>query len=122
MTTEQEDKIISQAQNILEHRLGVKDGLQVNLRNIHHYAAYYLGAQQAVIKVTDELRARKPKGDDWVYLESEWKLITQDKRHMQMYLDGEEMLYRSHHKDKKGKLISVESYFAERRTIITEKL
>ena len=122
MTTEREDRIISQAQNILERRLGVKDGLQVNLSNIRYYAAYYLGAMQAVMKVTDELRTRKPKGEEWVYLESVWKLITQDKRHMQMYLDGEEIRYRNHQSDKKGKLTSVESYFTERRTIITEKL
>lgn len=121
MNREQEDKIIKQAQDILERRLGVKDGLEVNLRNIHYYAAYYLGAIQVVKKITDELKNSKPKGEDWVYVESLWKLITEDKRHMLMFLDGDEIRYKNHKRDKKGKLVSVDCCFVEQRMIITEK-
>ena len=41
---------------------------------------------------------------------------------MQMFLDGEEMRYRNHVTAKNGKLKSVECYFVERRTLLTEKV
>ena len=121
MTTEQENKIIQQAQDILERRFAVENELKLNAQSVAYYGAYYLGAIQAVQKVVGELTANKPKGDDWVYLKAEWDLITKSKRNMQMYLDGEEMRYRNHLTAKNGKLKSVECYFVERRTLITEK-
>ena len=55
-------------------------------------------------------------------LKAFWDCITKDKRHMQMYLDGDEMRYRNHVTAKNGKLKSVECYFVERRTLLTEKV
>ena len=121
MTTEQENKIIQQAQDILERRFAVENELKLNAQSVSYYGAYYLGAIQAVQKVIEHLADNKPKGDDWVYLKAEWDLITKSKRNMQMYLDGEEMRYRNHLTAKNGKLKSVECYFVERRTLITEK-
>ena len=122
MTTEQENKIIQQAQDILERRFAVENELKLNTQSVAYYGAYYLGALQAVQKVIEHLADNKPKGDDWVYLKAEWDLITKSKRNMQMYLDGEEMRYRNHVTAKNGKLKSVECYFVERRTLITEKV
>lgn len=122
MTTEQENKIIQQAQDILERRFAVENELKLNAQSVAYYGAYYLGALHAVQKVIEHLADNKPKGDDWVYLKAEWDLITKSKRNMQMYLDGEEMRYRNHLTAKNGKLKSVECYFVERRTLLTEKV
>lgn len=120
MNKEQEDKIIAQAQDILERRLAVEKDIKVNLQHIAMYAAYYQGALMAVRKVTDSLLNNKPKKDDWIYLKAEWDFITSSKRNMQLYLDGTEIQYRNHQRNKKGKLESVECYFVERRNIIQE--
>ena len=96
MTTEQENKIIQQAQDIMARRFAVGGELKLNAQSVAYYGAYYLGALQAVQKVVEHLADNKPKGDDWVYLKAEWDLITKSKRNMQMYLDGEEMRYRNH--------------------------
>ena len=120
MNKEQEDKIIAQAQDILERRLGVREDIKVNLRNIVHYGAYYLGALVAARKITEELLTCKPKGEDWIYKKAEWDCITKDKRSMQLYLDGTEARYRNHKRNKKGKLESCEYYFVEHKNILTE--
>ena len=120
MNKEQEDKIIAQAQDILERRLSVEKDIKVNMQHIAMYAAYYQGALMAVRKVTDSLLNNKPKKDDWIYLKAGWGLITSSKRNMQLYLDGTEMRYRNHQCNKSGKLKSVECYFVEHRNVITE--
>ena len=123
MTTEQENKIIQQAQDIMARRYAVGSELKLNAQSVAYYGAYYLGAIKAVQEVTQQLLdGDKPKGEDWVYLEAFWQFITKNKRNMQMFMDGEEMRYRNHQRDQKGKLKSVECYFVERRTLITEKI
>jgi hypothetical protein len=122
MTTEQENKIIQQAQDIMARRFAVTNELKLNRQSVAYYGAYYLGAIQAVQKVVGELTTNRPKGDDWVYLKAFWDFITKNKRNMQMFLDGDEMRYRNHQHDKKGKLVSVECYFVERRTLLIEKI
>jgi hypothetical protein len=121
MNKEQEDKIIAQAQDILERRMAVEKDIKVNLQHIAMYASYYQGALMAVRKITDSLlNGNKPKKDDWIYLRAEWNLITASKRNMQLYLYGTEIRYRNHKRNKKGKLESVECYFVESRNIIQE--
>lgn len=122
MNREQEDKIIRQAQDILERRMAVEKDIKINLQNLVYYGAYYTGALAAVQKITPTLfaRGRKPKGEDWIYLQAEWKLITSSKRNMQLWLDGTEMRYRNHKRNKKGKLESCECYFVEYRNVIQE--
>ena len=122
MTTEWENKIIEQAQDIMARRFAVENELKLNTQSVTYYGAYYLGTIQAVQKVVGELTTNKPKGDDWIYLKAFWNCITKSKRNMQMYLDGEEMRYRNHLTAKNGKLKSVECYFVERRTLLTEKV
>ena len=121
MTTEWENKIIEQAQDIMARRFAVENELKLNTQSVTYYGAYYLGTIQAVQKVVGELTTNKPKGDDWIYLKAFWNCITKSKRNMQMYLDGEEMRYRNHLTAKNGKLKSVECYFVERRTLLIEK-
>lgn len=121
MTREKEDKIIAQAQDILERRMAVETDIKVNLQNVVYYGAYLLGALQATTKVIEDvLTGDKPKGEDWIYKKAEWDLITASKRNMQLYLDGTQIRYRNHKHNKKGKLESVECYFVEYRNVITE--
>jgi len=121
MTKEQEDKIIAQAQDILERRMAVEKPLKVDLQKIVYYGAYYQGALMAVRKVTESISGGdKPKGENWIYLKAEWDLITASKRNMQLWLDGTQMRYRNHKRNKKGKLESVECYFVEYKNVIKE--
>lgn len=121
MTKEQEDKIIHQAQDILERRMAVEKDIKIDLQKIMYYGAYLLGALQATTRVTkDVLTGDKPKGEDWIYKKAEWDLITASKRNMQLYLDGTEMRYRNHKRNKNGKLESVEAYFIEYKNVIQE--
>lgn len=128
MNTKQEDRIIEQAREILERRederaklFAVEHEIKINVQRLAMYASYYQGARMIGVKVLEGIQNRKPKGDDWVYLEAEWRLYTESVRNMQLYMDGYEVHYRNHQKDKRGKLIRCEAYFVERRTIFTEK-
>ena len=119
MNKEQEDKIIAQAQDILERRLAVETDIKINLRNVMYYGAYLLGAQMAA-KDLIPFVMQNYRGNDKVYIKAELDMITSSKRNMQLWLDGTDMRYRNHKRDKKGKLKSVECYFVEQRNVITE--
>lgn len=119
MTKEQEDKIIRQAQDILERRMAVETDIKINLHNIVYYGAYLLGAQMAAEKLIPYVM-QNYRGDDKVYIEAELDTMIASKRNMQLWLDGTEMRYRNHKCNKKGKLESVDAYFVERRNVITE--
>lgn len=127
MNTKQEDRIIEQARQILEARederaklFAVEHEIKINVQRLAMYASYYQGARMIGVKVLEGIQNRKPKGDDWVYLEAEWRLYTESVRNMQLYLDETEVRFRNHQRDKKGKLISVEAYFVQRREVVTE--
>lgn len=109
MTKEQEDKIIAQAQNILERRLGVNPELKVNFQNVVYYGAYLLGAQMTANKLIPYV-IKNYRGDDKAYIKAELDMITSSKRNMQLWLDGAQICFRNHKRDKKGKLESVEAF------------
>lgn len=119
MTREQEDKIIAQAQDILERRMAVEMNIKINLQNVMYYGAYLLGAQM-VAKELIPYVMKNYRGDDKAYIKAELDMITSSKRNMQLWLDKTPMRYRNHKRDKKGKLESCECYFVEYRNIITE--
>ena len=119
MNKEQEDRIIAQAQDILERRLGVREDVKVNLQNIVYYGAYYQGALVVAEKLIPYVM-QNYHGDDKVYIKSELDLITSDKRNMQLWLDGTQIRYRNWVRDKKGKLTKCEAYFVEYKQTITE--
>ena len=119
MTREQEDKIIAQAQEILERRMAVEKDIKISLQKLVYYGAYYQGA----IIVTEKLVPyvmQNYRGDDKVYIKAELDLITSSKRNMQLFLDGTQMRYRNHKRNKKGKLESCECYFVEYKNVTTE--
>jgi hypothetical protein len=119
MTREQEDKIIAQAQDILERRMAVEMNIKINLKNVMYYGAYLLGAQMAAKKLIPYVM-QNWRGDDKVYIKAELDLIMASKRNMQLWLDNTQMRYRNHKHNTKGKLESVECYFVEYRNVITE--
>lgn len=119
MTKEQEDKIIAQAQDILERRMAVEMSIKINLQNVMYYGAYLLGAQMVANELIPYVM-KNYRGDDKAYIKAELDMITSSKRNMQLWLDKTPMRYRNHKRDKKGKLESCECYFVEYKNIITE--
>ena len=119
MTKEREDKIIAQAQDILERRMAVEMDIKVNLHNVMYYGAYLLGAQMAANKLIPYVM-QNYRGDEKAYMKAELDMITSSKRNMQLWLDGTPIRYRNYKRDKKGKLESCECYFVEYRNVITE--
>ena len=129
MTQIQEERIIQQAHDILEARgderalrFSIENDVKIDLNRVQHYGAYYHGALDAALQIIHKLKdARTKTKDDWIYQEAIWRLATKSKRNMELYLKEEEIRFRNHEKDNKGKLKSVEAYFVERRTLIIEK-
>ena len=119
MTKEQEDKIIAQAQDIIERRMAVEMSIKINLQNVMYYGAYLLGAQMVANELIPYVM-KNYRGDDKAYIKAELDMITSSKRNMQLWLDKTPMRYRNHKRNKKGKLESCECYFVEYRNIITE--
>ena len=128
MTTAQEDKIINQAWQILERRedeaakmFAVEHEIKISVQRLAMYSSYYQGARVMGEKLMEALtRNPRMKGDDWVYLEAEYRLFVSSLRNTQLFLDGTKIAYRHHKRDKKGKLISCEAYFVEERTVLRE--
>lgn len=120
MTSEQEDRIIRDARDILERRMAVEKDIKVNLQNLVQYGAYLMGALD-VAKTIISYVNWNAKGDERVYRDAELALITKSKRTMQLFLDGCDVRYRNWKRNKKGKLESCEAYFVERR-MVTQKV
>lgn len=128
MTTAQEDKIINKAREILERRederaklFAVEHDIKINVQRLAMYASYYQGAREIGVKVLNSIpQLRSTRGEEWLYLYAGWRLYTSSVRNMQLMMDGTEIRFRNHLRDKKGKLISVEAYFVQRREVVTE--
>ena len=88
-----------------------------DLQRLQNYGMYYQGALLAVRKVLEMINSPDWKNNEKPYREAILRLITQDKRSMQLFMDGcYDICFRGHRKDKKGKVTWAEAYFAERRT------
>lgn len=113
MTKEQEDKIIAQAQDILERRMAVEMNIKVNLQNVMYYGAYLLGAQMVANELIPYVM-KNYRGDDKAYIKAELDMITSSKRNMQLWLDKTPMRYRNHKRNKNGKRKTLKNgyYFA----------
>ena len=117
MTREQEEKIIRQAQDILERRMAVEKDIKINLHNLLYYASYYQGA----IVVADRLVPyvmKNYRNEDKIYIKAELDLILSSKRNMQLWLEGEKIGYINNMRDKMGKLIKVDAYFFENEKFV----
>lgn len=102
-----------------EQRLAALYQPKVSLNNILHWSAYLQGARKAFLMMHETYKAKK--GEDAIYTDAVFKLIISDLRYTGMFLtQSNPICYRNHKRDKKGKLISVEAYFAEPVTIYRE--
>lgn len=75
-----------------------------------------MGARKMLLRLRDTYRfAMKTKGgkDDAVYLQAELDLIGSTQDNVRHFLCGDLRIhYRNHQRDKRGKLIKAEAYFA----------
>ena len=100
-----------------ELRLAALHEPKVNLHNIMHWSAYMQGARRAFLYVLEH----EGEYDNKVYRDAVFRLITSDLRYMGMFLtQSNTICFRNHKRDKKGKLISCEAYFAEEVVIYRE--
>ena len=82
--------------------------------SIEYYGAYHLGALIAANKIIEEYINKPFVGEEKVYRDAELRLITHDKRSMQLWLDGCHRIgYRNHERNKKGKLVRCEAFFID---------
>lgn len=119
MTREQEDKIIEQAQGILERRMATETDIKINLQNVVYYGAYLMGALDASKTIISYVNWNA-KGEEKVYRDAELALATQSKRTMELFLCGTKVAYRNWERNKKGKLVKCEAYFVEHKSVIQE--
>lgn len=84
------------------------------MNDLEYYGAFHLGALIAANKIIDDYVKPSYTGENKVYRDAELRLITKDKRSMQLWLEGTHRIgYRNHERDKKGKLVRCEAYFIE---------
>lgn len=130
MTIEQlpysERHIIEQARKILEKyeceealRYAETNEIKPSLHNIVYYGAYLDGARVMLNRLRDDAHGKISlsnwKGKEGaIYDEAILALISSDKHKMNMYLEnGYAIMFRNHQRDAKGRLTSVEAYFAK---------
>lgn len=100
-----------------ELRLAALHEPKVSLLNIQHWSAYMQGARRAFLYLMEH----ENDYDNNIYRDAVFRLITSDLRYMGMFLtESHTICFRYHKRDKKGKLVSVEAYFAEKVTIYKE--
>lgn len=100
-------------------RLATTYEVKVSLEKMHHYSAYLQGARTAFMMMHERYKAKK--GEDAVYTDAVFRLITSDLRYTGMFMfGGYDIYYRNHKRDKRGKLVSVEAYFGERVSVLRE--
>lgn len=93
-----------------------KSVTEVDLRRIHDYGTYYLGAMLAARKMAEMLQDPSWRLNEKAYREATLRLVLRDKRSMQLWMDGCYYIrYRDHKKNTKGKVIWCEAYFSTSR-------
>lgn len=104
-------------ENEEEIRLATQYEPKVSLNNIQHWSAYLQGARKALLYILEH----GGDFDNKVYLNAVLKLAISDLRYTDMFItQSNPICFRNHQRDKKGKLISVEAYFAKPITIYKE--
>jgi hypothetical protein len=85
---------------------------KLNLRNVMNCSAYYRGARAAILKLVNEYQVRIPEQEK-VYDNAFFKLITASLDNTRRFIDGQQIRYRNHERNKRGKLVKCEAYFVE---------
>lgn len=106
----------------IELRFGecvVKDG-QVNLTRLNEWAWRIAGARQLMRVLLMHMNSTRDK-DHAVYNEAIVRLIMESPINMDRFLTQEyEIRYRNHERNKKGKLIHCEAFFAKKQVTYIE--
>lgn len=118
--------VIEKARNILERYANAEalsfaeqNEIKPNLQNIVYYGAYLDGARATLNRLRADARGKinlsGVKGAEGaIYDDAILQLIAIDKHHTNMYLERRyEIQFRNHQRNKKGRLTSVEAYFAK---------
>lgn len=83
--------------------------------NLHEWSNRMQGAREMLIKLYENDNMILPLGvkrsEDRVYTKAIVNLLSSDLRNVHEYLLGTNIGFRNHIRDKKGKLVSCESYF-----------
>lgn len=94
-------------------REAAENPVPVKMGMLVRYSAYLQGAR----RMAQTLAERFPQmfgGKDGVYTKAEMMLVLSSLRATDLFLSGEcEVRYRGHVRDRKGKLVECEAYFAD---------
>lgn len=122
-----EKKIIEDAIKIAERhndelamRLAEALDTKICLQNVHYFGAYLDGARAMLRKLQDHELINPKEKREKVYCDAQIQLILEDKHKTNLFLQGEQIRFRNHQKDKKGKLTKCEAYFALAKTVYEE--
>lgn len=112
--------VLERLVNNMEVSAACRLDMPLNLHNVMYYGAYYGGVLMAMAFVRDNV-VPIMKGEDRVYMEAVFDLVTKRKDNARRLLEGEyEVRFRNHEKDKRGKVVKCEAYFAKRVTTYKE--
>ena len=86
------------------------------MENLHEWSNRMQGAREMLIKLYEDDNMTLPLGvkrsEDIVYTKAIVNLLASDLKNVHEYLLGTNIGFRKHVRDKKGKLIRCEAYFA----------
>lgn len=106
--------------NNMEVGAACKMDIPLNLTNVLQFGAYYQGVLMTLCFVRDNVIPML-KGEDKVYMEATFALATKSKDNARRLLEREYRVhFRNHEKDKRGKVVKCEAYFAKRVTTYKE--
>lgn len=112
----QNDRIVGCIERMVANmEIGMSCSMDIplNLTNIVQFGAYYQGVLMTLCFVRDNILPLI-KGEDKVYMAASLELATKSKDNARRFLEREyDVRYRNHEKDKKGKVVKCEAYFAK---------
>lgn len=94
----------------LEIELAERMADKLSLQKVMYYAAYYSGARAAILLLRDVYQIRIPSQEK-IYDEALFKLITASLDSTRRFIDKQQICYRNHERNKRGKLVKCEAYF-----------
>ena len=94
----------------LEIELAERMADKIDLRKVMNYSAYYRGARAAILFLRDVYQIRIPSQEK-IYDEALFKLVTASLDNTRQFMDKQQIGYRNHERNKRGKLVKCEAYF-----------
>ncbi len=89
------------------------------LINVHDYGMFMSGAMRMFVRLMEYelVSSRKKTKEDRIYDAATLRLISSGKDNAYRFITSgfDEIRFRNHERDKNGKLVSCEAYFAERK-------